>query len=111
MPIKARPKTGKKFENLRATDTLADHHRAIRINTVNLKHRLRNIETNCANLAHGRLPSMWFVSTKPPYGTRCRRVGAVHSIIRDALAMSARCPFYPDSDRIADIPEWQKSAK
>ena len=27
------------------------------IDAVNLKHRLRNIETNCANLTHGRLPS------------------------------------------------------
>src|SRR5262249_6134982 len=27
------------------------------------------IKTNRANLAHGRLPSMWFASAKPPYGT------------------------------------------
>jgi hypothetical protein len=36
---------------------------------VNLKNRLRDIETDRANLAHGRLPSKWFVSTQPPYGT------------------------------------------
>ena len=68
-PNKAGRKIGKELQNLRTTDTLADYHRAIRIDTVNLKHRLRNIETNRANLAHGRLPSMWFVSTQPPFGT------------------------------------------
>src|SRR6202142_4399350 len=26
---------------------------------MNLKYRFRNIDTNCANFAHGRLPSMW----------------------------------------------------
>jgi hypothetical protein len=58
----------------------ADDH--FRIDAVNLKHRLRNIDTDRATLALGRLPSMWFVSTQPPYGTlRCRRVGAVHHII------------------------------
>src|SRR5262249_33929061 len=31
--------------------------------------RLRDIETDRANLAHGWLPSKWFVSTQPPYGT------------------------------------------
>jgi hypothetical protein len=36
---------------------------------VNLKNRLRDIETDRANLAHGRLPLKWFVSTQPPYGT------------------------------------------
>ena len=50
-------------------DPLADHHRAINIHPVNLEYRLRNIETNRANFAHGRLPSKWFASTQPPYGT------------------------------------------
>jgi hypothetical protein len=30
---------------------------------------IRNIQTNRANLAYGRLPSMWFATTQPPYGT------------------------------------------
>jgi hypothetical protein len=50
---------GKELKNLCSTNTLADHHRAIRIDAVNLKHRLRNIDPDRANLAHGRLPSMW----------------------------------------------------
>ena len=42
---------------------------SIGIHAVHLKYRLRNIETNRANFAHGRLPSMWFALTQPPYGT------------------------------------------
>ncbi len=50
---------GKELKNLRSTDTLADHYRTIRINAVKLKDRLRNIDTDCAKLARGRLPSIW----------------------------------------------------
>jgi hypothetical protein len=57
------------LQQLRSGDALADHHDAINIYAVNLKNRLRDIETDRANLAHGRLPSKWFVSTQPPYGT------------------------------------------
>jgi hypothetical protein len=42
---------------------------------VNPEYRLRYIETNCANLAHGRLPSMWCVSTQPPFGTSMPQSG------------------------------------
>jgi hypothetical protein len=42
---------------------------------VNLKYRLRNIKTNRANLAHGRLPLLWFASTQPPYGTSMPQSG------------------------------------
>jgi len=44
-PNKAGREIRKELQNLRTTDTLADYHRAIRIDTVNLEHRLRNIET------------------------------------------------------------------
>src|SRR3974390_2534897 len=57
------------LQYLRAAPTLADHDSAIAIHAVDLEYRLRNIETNRANLAHGRLPSMWFSFTQPPYGT------------------------------------------
>jgi hypothetical protein len=50
---------GKELKKLCSTNTLADHHRTIRIDAVNLKYRFRNIDTNCANFTHGRLPSMW----------------------------------------------------
>src|SRR5215831_10009552 len=45
------------------------YYRASGVHAVNLKNRLRDIETDRANLAHGRHPSKWFVSTQPPYGT------------------------------------------
>src|SRR5437899_1526760 len=63
------PLRREELQHLGAAHTLADHNRAINIHAVNLKYRLRNIETNRANLAHGRLPSKWFASTQPPYGT------------------------------------------
>ena len=47
----------KELQNLCAAHTLPDHHSAITIDAMNLEYRLRNIETNRANLAHGRLPS------------------------------------------------------
>src|SRR5262249_49064316 len=57
------------LQQLRSGDALADHYRASSVHAVNLKNRLRDIETDRANLAHGRHPSKWFVSTQPPYGT------------------------------------------
>ncbi len=62
----ARRQSGEDLQQLQTTDTLADHHRARTINPVHLEDRLRNIQTNRANLAHGRLPSMWFATTQPP---------------------------------------------
>jgi len=45
------------LQHLRSANALADYHCTINVHPVNLEDRLRNIETNCANLAHGRLPS------------------------------------------------------
>src|SRR5262245_57138489 len=61
--------TCEKLQHPGPADPLADHHRAQPINPVNLEHRLRYIQTNRDNLAHGRLPSKWFASAQPPYGT------------------------------------------
>src|SRR5271169_192909 len=55
----ARRQIGKELNKLCSANTFADHHPTIRINAVNLKNRLRNIDPDCANFAHGRLPSMW----------------------------------------------------
>ena len=46
---------------------------------MHLEHALRNIKTDRANLAHGRLPSMW-----------C----AVHSITSRHFAVQRLCPLY-----------------
>src|SRR5215813_3934931 len=55
----ARRQIGKELKNSRSTNTLADHHRAFSIDAVNLKQILGDIQTDRANLAHGRFPSMW----------------------------------------------------
>src|SRR5437868_8221410 len=53
----------------RATPKLATQHNGSpSINSVNLKHVLRQIQTNCANLAHGRLPCLE-ESTSPVWHT------------------------------------------
>src|SRR6266851_2813449 len=45
------------LQQLRSANAFADHYRAASVHSVNLKNRLRDIETDRANLAHGRLPS------------------------------------------------------
>jgi hypothetical protein len=61
------------------------------VHAVNLKNRLRDIETDRANLAHGRLPSCGSFRRNHLMALRCRRVGAVHSIIHVIPAIPA-CP-------------------
>src|SRR5205814_7462913 len=58
-----------KLQYLGAGHTLADNNRAITRYAVNLEYRLRNIETDRANLAHGRLPSLWFALSATTLGT------------------------------------------
>ena len=45
------------LQQLRSADAFTDHYDASNIYAVNLKNRLRDIETDRANIAHGRLPS------------------------------------------------------
>jgi hypothetical protein len=53
----------------RAAPKLTPQHNASRsVNPVNLKHVLRQIQTNYANLAHGRLPCL-VESTSPVWHT------------------------------------------
>src|SRR5712671_2174563 len=68
------------LQQLRSANAFADHYRAASVHSVNLKNRLRDIETDRANLAHGRLPSSGAFRRNHPMALRCRRVGAVHSI-------------------------------
>src|SRR6516162_11332127 len=74
-PDQAGWQLAKILQNPCATDALADHHRARIIDPVHLEYRLPNIQTNRANLAHGRLPSMWFALTQPPNGTSMPQSG------------------------------------
>src|SRR6478752_584811 len=71
---------GEELKDLAAADTLADHHSAITIHAVDLKHGLRNIQADRHNFAHGRLSSSGSLRCNHPMAPRCRRVGAVHSI-------------------------------
>jgi len=65
---------------------------------VDLKHRLRNIQTNRANLAHGRLPSMWFGLTQPPYGTSMPQSGRRPQHHKQTLAhVRVTSGFTPES--------------
>src|SRR5271170_2207821 len=98
-----------KLRHLSAAYPPADHHCAINIHAVDLKHRLRNIETNCANFAHGRLPSSWFASTQPPYGTLMPQSGRrpQHHSLQGPSRHSARCSALP---RARAIPQ-QKSPR
>jgi len=80
----ARRKVCKEPKDLSSTNTPADHHCAIRINIVNLKHRLRYIDPDRANLADGRPHSTWLrfdATIQWQFG--CRRLGAVNRIICD----------------------------
>src|SRR6516225_3604775 len=83
------------LQNPCATDTLADHHRARIIDPVHLEYRLPNIQTNRANLAHGRLPSMWFALTQPPYGTSMPQSGRRPQHHLQTLGEHNRIPLYP----------------
>src|SRR5271155_4035152 len=96
-----------KLRHLSAAYPPADHHCAINIHAVDLKDRLRNIETNCANFAHGRLPSSWFASTQPPYGTLMPQSGRRpqhHSRRSRAGSHVHPFPLCPKNDRIAASP-------
>jgi hypothetical protein len=72
------------------------YNRARNFDPVHLKDGFRNIKTNRANLAHGRLPSMWLALTQPPYGTWMPQSGRRSTT---SFATETRRP----SDRRADI--------
>jgi hypothetical protein len=55
---RARRQSRKELQYFRPVYSLPDHYCAFHVHPVNLEDRLRNIETNSANLAYGRLPSL-----------------------------------------------------
>src|SRR6516164_4169069 len=94
---KARRQSREELQHLGTAHTLADHNRSIGIHAVHLKYRLRNIETNRANFAHGRLPSMCFALTQPPYGTSMPQSGRRpqhHSRPTLRASPAVPCPRY-----------------
>ena len=57
MPTQAWRQLLKEGQDVATLQLTADDYLASSINAVDLEDRLGNIETNCANLAHGSLPS------------------------------------------------------
>src|SRR3954469_16309000 len=103
MPIRHGGSTEKNSNTL-AGHTLADNNRAITRYAVNLEYRLRNIETDRANLAHGRLPSLWFALSATTLGT----IDAVEWAPSTASKAHMMGPFLAMSAlaRKADIRRW-----
>src|SRR6476660_1293468 len=86
----------KKLQYLGAGHTLADNNRAITRYAVNLEYRLRNIETDRANLAHGRLPSLWFALSATTLGTIDATEWAPSTASKpEILRLRLCCPLYP----------------
>src|SRR6266511_2173037 len=102
------------LQQLCSGDALPDYYRASSVHAVNLKNRLRDIETDRANLAHGRLPSKWLVSTQPPYGTLMPQSGRRpqhHSRPRRPMPHDGPCQLHPESGqtsrRLANPSGWR----
>src|SRR4029077_19877478 len=97
------------FQHLGAADALAHHHRAGGVDAMNLEYRLRYIQTNRGNFAHGRLPSMWFAQTQPPYGTSMPQSGRRpqhHSRLCEQVPATIWRPLCAESDLIV---AWQRN--
>src|SRR3954451_11051000 len=60
---------GEEFEHLRPHQALAEHHTAGRVCPVRLENPLRNVQSDCVNLSHGRLLK-WSIDTT--LARRCR---------------------------------------
>jgi hypothetical protein len=96
----------KELQHLRATYALADDRRASTIYPVNLEYRLRNIETNRANLAHGRLPIVVCVDATTLWHIDAAEWApstASFSIDPAGLASRFMSPSPPKADLLAGI--------
>src|SRR3954462_5103992 len=90
---------GEEFEHLRPHQALAEHHTAGRVCPVRLENPLRNVQSDCVNLSHGRLLK-WSVDTTT-LARRCRPGASTPSrpqapmpqilIIADDLSGAADC--------------------
>jgi hypothetical protein len=89
---RARRQLGEKLLQLRTPHRTADHNSAGRINTVDRKDVLRQIQANHANLLHGRFPSAGanhITSVAPMMPS-----GAVHPIIARRLLAPKQSRVY-----------------
>src|SRR5262249_40755282 len=74
-------------QNLRTAKLLAQNRRSLCINPVHLKNMLRQVQSDCSNLAHGWLPFA-AVSIRQQFGTQMPQGGHPphHSITSSASA-------------------------
>src|SRR5262249_51947034 len=94
----------KELQQLRSANAFADPTRPVDVHAVNLKNRLRDIETDRANLAHGRLPSKWCVSTQPPYGTLMPQSGRRPQHQKQTQRHRAAMSALPPKDGVIGLP-------
>src|SRR4051812_20269818 len=74
---------GEECEHLRPHQARAEHHTAGRVCPVRLENPLRNIQSDCVSLPHGRLLK-WSVDTTT-LARRCRPGASIPSQPREAL--------------------------
>src|ERR1700722_9776504 len=79
-------KDREELEQLTARELAAEHHRALRVRAVHMKNVLGDIQTNCDNLRHGRLPQWCFNNSTLAH--RCRRVASTSSALGDLRGFS-----------------------
>src|SRR3974390_2928218 len=92
----ARRQSCKELQHFRAVHELPDHYRALHVYAVNLEDRFRNIETNCANFGHGRLPSLVVRFSAPTlwHFDAAKWAPSTASFSTDAADLPAgSCPF------------------
>src|SRR5262245_52823665 len=95
----ARRQSYEELQHLRAGPTLAHHNRTISVHAVDMKHQLRKIQTDRANLAHGRLPSSWFALSAATLGTIDAAEWAPSTASKaDITALPGNARFTPNSD-------------
>src|SRR5271156_923452 len=78
----------KELEYFGATQLLADHNGAGGINTVDLEHRLGEINPNRDSIHSGWLLSRWTLRQRPLYGASTPVAGAIHPI---SLMLNCLC--------------------
>jgi hypothetical protein len=81
-----------------ALQLTADDHMPCRVDAVNLKHRLRNVETDCRNRLHAWLPQLVVTPSATPSVALRAGEGAVHSI-------KSRRPAYEFNNGLTSEPQ------
>lgn len=84
----AGPVTGKKVEQLGSRQLATENHRTALVSAVRMKNVLGDIQTDCGNFRHGRLPQWCFNTSTLAH--RCRRGASTPSGFRFAPKQAER---------------------